>query len=1006
LAVQQLEESLENKTVTHEVRSSLPSIERIRHITKLLQVAAEWLSRVGGEDDSRVIGRLLSASPALVSILRSHLSLLLQSHATLLQAQERDDYTLLAALYDKFLPQLSLADVEPFFPDLFARLLPLQLRPVSNASRLVAQFLAGLPVPLFEGLGEVAGKAEKKGSKKRRSEAADGGVAVQAEPDSSTAQPLAHTLSSKLADNLLRHRKDLPSNLALLRSFATAAAPSSTPVSYFTLAMLAKAVQQQADIKGDSRARMLICELLLELLQLQSLHLSRPLPAAPSLTTDQLPHALQVSCAHTGDATEQEHHRQAVLLWAAGHMAAALPTGVEAPEDYMRALIARALPPTSSLHLAERALVLLAGLPLAADAKVPPTLPHLVAVMSRLAADVATPDNLARLLLQNACRALEHAENGRVERAARVAVTCLSLVRVLASSLSAPGWLASIACPLLLGLLSDAAAPVRAAAYAAVLELSSASGAAEEWRPVPLLLRESKSELLADGGHLARSFGAILSRQVEQGVPVAAALLAAQGSLSSLLPLHPRYRSAIWEAVLSFAHESVYSSLPQQLEELCLAPDTHPLVESALRQLARPEVAALVVAHAAAWVDLLLRMLQSPLASMAISHLSADILSKLGEQDIRRLLHVLVLEVPKLEPAAATRARAILQGARLPLKVWTGELSAMASASLQQLSFFLELLLALLPSLESPHALLQPSFALITSLLDGSSDTPYSQPYVLQLLLRLIGALTATRAKHPAKLASQYDVAVICRVIQRTDSPAVHKESVDVLAQIGVAYPDVLAPLLAGLFSDLAAASLRHDDAYSYRLLLQMTDKLVRLLVRDAASATQQRTASVLASFVSQLASFPPHKRSHLFSTLAQAIGLDRLHILLALLSSSHYCKQLASGAAPATTTTPVPTQASSSAVQTTQQQSDGVELGVAICQQLLGSLCEVLDAFTRLIGEHLGQPTNTQLVDLTSLSPAEFGRIRVSLRRSVLLRISHPSLPTEQRPLYRQRIR
>ncbi|XP_052757837.1 HEAT repeat-containing protein 1 [Galleria mellonella] len=148
-------------------------------------------------------------------------------------------------------------------------------------------------------------------------------------------------------------------------------------------------------------------------------------------------------------------------------------------------------------------------------------------------------------------------------------------------------------------------------------------------------------------------------------------------------------------------------------------------------------------------------------------------------------------------------------------------------------------------------------------------------------------------------LKSIFKVELIVMCIRGTQNPQTHHHALILLSHAAYILPDQVLHHTMEIFTFMGSSVLRHDDAYSFQIIVKIIENLIPILVKldkkieehteKELQQLQDRVVPVLRIFADVVLHVPEHRRLPLYTKLLETVGASNfLWVFLALLLETH----------------------------------------------------------------------------------------------------------------------
>ncbi|XP_013200654.1 HEAT repeat-containing protein 1 [Amyelois transitella] len=149
------------------------------------------------------------------------------------------------------------------------------------------------------------------------------------------------------------------------------------------------------------------------------------------------------------------------------------------------------------------------------------------------------------------------------------------------------------------------------------------------------------------------------------------------------------------------------------------------------------------------------------------------------------------------------------------------------------------------------------------------------------------------------KLKSLFNVELIVKCIRGTQNPQTHHHALILLSHASYMLPEAVLHHVMEIFTFMGSSVLRHDDAYSFQIIVKIIETLIPILVKldknvdecteKELQQLQIRVVPVLRIFADVVLHVPEHRRLPLYKKLIETLGPNHfLWVFLGLLLETH----------------------------------------------------------------------------------------------------------------------
>ncbi|XP_059059367.1 HEAT repeat-containing protein 1 [Achroia grisella] len=148
-------------------------------------------------------------------------------------------------------------------------------------------------------------------------------------------------------------------------------------------------------------------------------------------------------------------------------------------------------------------------------------------------------------------------------------------------------------------------------------------------------------------------------------------------------------------------------------------------------------------------------------------------------------------------------------------------------------------------------------------------------------------------------LKSIFKVELIVMCIRGTQNPQTHHHALILLSHAAYILPEQVLHHTMEIFTFMGSSVLRHDDAYSFQIIVKIIENLIPILVKldrnieeyteKELQQLQKRIVPVLRIFADVVLHVPEHRRLPMYTKLLETLGASNfLWVFLALLLETH----------------------------------------------------------------------------------------------------------------------
>lgn len=165
-------------------------------------------------------------------------------------------------------------------------------------------------------------------------------------------------------------------------------------------------------------------------------------------------------------------------------------------------------------------------------------------------------------------------------------------------------------------------------------------------------------------------------------------------------------------------------------------------------------------------------------------------------------------------------------------------------------------------------------------------DEQSAVEYPKQLILSLILHCSQKLSEEEGLKDDIFDVSLIVQCIRASQNPQTHHHALILLSHVAELIPTQVLQYMIPIFTFVGSSVLRHDDAYSFQIMIKIIDTIIPILIQDNQLET---IVKVLRDFVDALLDVPEHKRMPLYKQLLEKINVeDHLYLFLLLVFESY----------------------------------------------------------------------------------------------------------------------
>lgn len=183
---------------------------------------------------------------------------------------------------------------------------------------------------------------------------------------------------------------------------------------------------------------------------------------------------------------------------------------------------------------------------------------------------------------------------------------------------------------------------------------------------------------------------------------------------------------------------------------------------------------------------------------------------------------------------------------------------------------------------------------------EEQSYVEYTKQLILSSLWYYCKKFVDEKDKDQMKsLKSVFDVELVVQCIRGTQNPQTHHHALILLSHAAFMLPEQVLHHTMEIFTFMGTSVLRHDDAYSFQIIIKIIETLIPILVKldkniedyteKELQELQRRVVPVLRIFADCVLHIPEHRRLPLFKKLIETLGPRQfLWVFLALLLETH----------------------------------------------------------------------------------------------------------------------
>ncbi|XP_060517602.1 HEAT repeat-containing protein 1 [Cylas formicarius] len=185
--------------------------------------------------------------------------------------------------------------------------------------------------------------------------------------------------------------------------------------------------------------------------------------------------------------------------------------------------------------------------------------------------------------------------------------------------------------------------------------------------------------------------------------------------------------------------------------------------------------------------------------------------------------------------------------------------------------------------IRNAHCLLAVVSELLKKCLDFEEQAAVE--YTKQLLLSLVLLISNRIDKHVLS-DTEFNVDLVVQCIRSSQNPQTHHHAMLLLAYLAEVFPDKVLHHIMSIFTFMGSSLLRHDDAYSFQIIMKIVDIIVPIFLQ---SNQLDDLVKVLRVFVDALLDVPEHRRLPLYRQLLQNVNAEEnMYLFLLVIFDSH----------------------------------------------------------------------------------------------------------------------
>ncbi|KAM3962725.1 HEAT repeat containing 1 homolog l(2)k09022 [Aphomia sociella] len=183
---------------------------------------------------------------------------------------------------------------------------------------------------------------------------------------------------------------------------------------------------------------------------------------------------------------------------------------------------------------------------------------------------------------------------------------------------------------------------------------------------------------------------------------------------------------------------------------------------------------------------------------------------------------------------------------------------------------------------------------------EEQSYVEYTKQLILSSLWYYCTKFVDDKNKDQLKsLKSIFKVELIVMCIRGTQNPQTHHHALILLSHAAYMLPEQVLHHTMEIFTFMGSSVLRHDDAYSFQIIVKIIENLIPILVKldknieeyteRELQQLQKRVVPVLRIFADVVLHVPEHRRLPLYTKLLETLGANHfLWVFLGLLLETH----------------------------------------------------------------------------------------------------------------------
>ncbi|KAL4720274.1 hypothetical protein ACJJTC_001381 [Scirpophaga incertulas] len=148
-------------------------------------------------------------------------------------------------------------------------------------------------------------------------------------------------------------------------------------------------------------------------------------------------------------------------------------------------------------------------------------------------------------------------------------------------------------------------------------------------------------------------------------------------------------------------------------------------------------------------------------------------------------------------------------------------------------------------------------------------------------------------------LQTHFKIDLVVQCIRGTQNPQTHHHALILLSHAAYMLPEQVLQNTMDIFTFMGSSVLRHDDAYSFQIIIKIIETLIPILVKldqnieeytqKQLQQLQARVVPVLRIFADVVLHVPEHRRLPLYKKLIETLGANNfLWVFLALVLETH----------------------------------------------------------------------------------------------------------------------